>query len=43
MTCRTLLTLLSLATFAVLPLPAAEPHVLFSPRQDAVIWPLEEL
>jgi uncharacterized protein len=30
-------------TMAPLPLPAGEPHVLFSPRQDAVIWPLHEI
>ena len=34
---------IDLNTMAPLPLPAAEPQVLFSPRQDAVIWPLEEL
>lgn len=32
-----------LNTMAPLPLPAGEPHLLFSPRQDAVIWPLHEV
>jgi uncharacterized protein YqjF (DUF2071 family) len=32
-----------LNTMAPLPLPATEPHVLFSPRQDVVIWSLDEL
>jgi uncharacterized protein len=32
-----------LNTMAPLPLPKDEPHVLFSPRQDVVIWPLAEL
>jgi len=32
-----------LNTMSPIPLVDAEPHVLFSPRQDVVIWPLEEL
>jgi len=32
-----------LNTMSPIPLRDAEPHVLFSPRQDVVIWPLEEL
>jgi hypothetical protein len=28
---------------APLPLPAGEPHVLFSPRQDVVLWSLDEV
>jgi uncharacterized protein YqjF (DUF2071 family) len=32
-----------LNTLAPLPLPDAEPHVLFSPRQDVVVWSLDEL
>jgi hypothetical protein len=32
-----------LNTMAPLPLPDERPHVLFSPRQDVVVWPLEEL
>jgi hypothetical protein len=28
---------------APLPLPDTEPHLLFSPRQDVVIWSLDEL
>jgi uncharacterized protein len=32
-----------LNTMAPVPLPGDEPHVLFSPRQDVVVWPLEEL
>jgi uncharacterized protein len=32
-----------LNTMAPLPLPAEPPHVLFSPRQDVVVWPLEPL
>jgi uncharacterized protein YqjF (DUF2071 family) len=34
---------LDLNTMAPLPLPDEEPHVLFSPRQDVVIWSLEEV
>jgi uncharacterized protein YqjF (DUF2071 family) len=34
---------LDLNTMAPLPLPEVEPHVLFAPRQDAVIWPLKEI
>ena len=34
---------IDLNTMAPLPLPDVEPHVLFAPRQDAVIWPLREL
>ncbi len=34
---------IDLNTMAPLPLPDDEPHVLFSPRQDVVIWPLAEL
>jgi uncharacterized protein YqjF (DUF2071 family) len=32
-----------LNTMAPLALPDEEPHVLFSPRQDVVVWPLDEL
>jgi uncharacterized protein len=32
-----------LNTMAPLPLPTEAPHVLFSPRQDTVVWPLEPL
>lgn len=32
-----------LNTTAPLPLPGDEPHVLFSPRQDVVVWSLDEL
>ena len=32
-----------LNTIAPLPLPGEPPHVLFSPRQDVVVWPLEPL
>ncbi|MGH3002073.1 MAG: YqjF family protein [Gaiellaceae bacterium] len=32
-----------LNTMAPLPLPDEGPHVLFAPRQDVVVWPLEEL
>ena len=32
-----------LNTMAPLPLPDDEPHVLFSPRQDVVVWALDEL
>lgn len=32
-----------LNTMAPLPLPDDEPHVLFSPRQDVVVWSLDEL
>jgi uncharacterized protein YqjF (DUF2071 family) len=32
-----------LNTMAPLPLPGDEPHALFSPQQDVVIWSLEEL
>jgi uncharacterized protein len=34
---------IDLNTVAPLPLPEEEPHVLFSPRQDVVVWGLEEL
>ena len=34
---------IDLNTMAPLPLPDVEPHVLFAPRQDAVIWPLKEI
>jgi uncharacterized protein YqjF (DUF2071 family) len=34
---------IDLNTMAPLPLPDVEPHVLFAPRQDAVIWALKEL
>jgi uncharacterized protein len=34
---------IDLNTMAPLPLPDEEPHVLFSPRQDVVVWPLEEI
>jgi uncharacterized protein YqjF (DUF2071 family) len=34
---------IDLNTIAPLPLPDAQPHVLFSPRQDVVVWPLEEI
>jgi uncharacterized protein YqjF (DUF2071 family) len=30
-------------TMAPVPLPDDEPHVLFSPRQDVVVWPLDEI
>jgi uncharacterized protein YqjF (DUF2071 family) len=30
-------------TMAPLALPDEEPHVLFAPRQDVVVWPLQEL
>jgi uncharacterized protein YqjF (DUF2071 family) len=30
-------------TMSPLTLPDEDPHVLFSPRQDAVIWPLDEI
>jgi uncharacterized protein YqjF (DUF2071 family) len=33
----------SINTMAPLPLPDTEPHVLLSPRQDVVIWSLDEL
>ena len=32
---------LDLNTMAPLRLPDTEPHVLFSPRQDVVVWPLQ--
>jgi uncharacterized protein YqjF (DUF2071 family) len=32
-----------LNTIAPVTLPAEEPHVLFSPRQDVVVWPLHEV
>jgi uncharacterized protein YqjF (DUF2071 family) len=32
-----------LNTMSPVALPDEEPHVLFSPRQDVVVWPLEEL
>jgi uncharacterized protein YqjF (DUF2071 family) len=32
-----------LNSMAPLKLPDEEPHVLFSPRQDVVVWPLEEV
>jgi uncharacterized protein len=32
-----------LNTMAPLPLPDDEPHVLFSPRQDVVVWSLDEI
>ncbi len=32
-----------LNTMAPLPLPAGAAHALFSPRQDVVVWPLEEI
>lgn len=32
-----------LNTMAPLALPAEAPHVLFAPRQDVVVWPLEEI
>lgn len=32
-----------LNTMAPLPLPPEDPHVLFAPRQDVVVWPLQEL
>jgi uncharacterized protein YqjF (DUF2071 family) len=34
---------IDLNTVAPLPLPDEEPHVLFSPRQDVVVWSLDEL
>jgi uncharacterized protein len=34
---------IDLNTMAPLPLPAGEPHVLFSPRQDVVLWSLDEV
>jgi len=34
---------IDLNTIAPLPLPDAQPHVLFSPRQDVVVWPLQEI
>ncbi len=34
---------IDLNTMAPLPLPADEPHVLFSPRQDVVLWSLDEV
>jgi uncharacterized protein YqjF (DUF2071 family) len=34
---------IELNTMAPLALPDEEPHVLFSPRQDVVVWPLEPL
>jgi uncharacterized protein YqjF (DUF2071 family) len=34
---------LDLNTMAPFPLPDEEPHVLFSPRQDVVVWALEEV
>jgi uncharacterized protein YqjF (DUF2071 family) len=34
---------IDLNTMAPLPLPDDEPHVLFSPRQDVVLWSLDEL
>jgi hypothetical protein len=34
---------IELNTMAPLPLPDVEPHVLFAPRQDAVVWPLKEI
>ena len=32
-----------LNTMAPLALPDVEPHILFAPRQDVVVWPLEEI
>jgi uncharacterized protein YqjF (DUF2071 family) len=34
---------IDLNTMAPVPLPDEEPHVLFSPRQDVVVWSLQEL
>jgi uncharacterized protein len=34
---------IDLNTMAPLPLPDEAPHVLFAPRQDVVVWPLEPL
>jgi uncharacterized protein YqjF (DUF2071 family) len=34
---------IDLNTMAPVELPKSEPHVLFSPRQDVVVWPLEEV
>jgi len=34
---------IDLNTMAPLALPAEEPHMLFAPRQDVVVWPLQEL
>jgi uncharacterized protein len=34
---------IDLNTMSPVALPDDEPHVLFSPRQDVVVWPLEEL
>ena len=34
---------IDLNTMAPLSLPDVKPHVLFSPRQDVVVWPLEEV
>jgi uncharacterized protein len=34
---------IDLNTMSPLPLPGEAPHVLFSPLQDVVVWPLEEL
>jgi uncharacterized protein len=34
---------IDLNTMAPLPLPEQEPHVLFSPLQDVVVWPLQAL
>jgi uncharacterized protein YqjF (DUF2071 family) len=34
---------IDLNTMAPVSLPDDEPHVLFSPRQDVVVWPLEQL
>ncbi|MDX6476738.1 MAG: uncharacterized protein QOH95_2249 [Gaiellaceae bacterium] len=35
--------IVDLNTMSPLPLPEDEPDVLFSPRQDVVLWPLQEL
>ena len=32
-----------LNTMSPLPLPDEQPHALYSPRQDVVVWPLEEI
>jgi uncharacterized protein len=34
---------IDLNTMAPLPLPDEQPHVLYAPRQDVVVWPLDEL
>jgi uncharacterized protein YqjF (DUF2071 family) len=34
---------IDLNTMSPLPLPDEEPHLLFSPRQDVVVWSLEEI